>query len=229
MRTAELYNKVTDGRRKNLQACVAAALVPGNGTGAVHIRITAANGYGSVDLAVTRVGPGLEFGLAALDRWKVTAASNRIVAFAELWAGLIDDRSTAPLIMGKLQGPRGLRGLPPPTPSMSSASVTPSLSAGFLTLSSRGYYRYLFGCSEGDTVGFVLGPTDKIDADWLAVARVKHMLQNNPHRFASWCASAMMLAPSPWPRPAPPYWPPCCPVPVPKQCTCQRLCWVADG
>ena len=62
----ELYNKVADGRAKNFEACVAAGRVPSRSS---TLRITAANGYGSVDITVATVGPGLAATVEALDAW----------------------------------------------------------------------------------------------------------------------------------------------------------------
>ena len=75
--------------------------------------------------------------------------------------------------MGKLQGPRA-------TPGPRAQSGAPS--AGFMTLSRRGYYKYIFYAEAGDAVAFTGCPTSEL-ASVLAAASPPVL---SPARGASW-------------------------------------------
>ena len=164
-----LYNRVNDSRIQNMEPCSRAQVAaPLTHAGDEHpnstvtvLTLTAPHGYGEVMVSI-RSSPGAPFitlSVAAVDGWKV---DQKIMAFGEFWVGLgLDDASKTQVVMGKLQGPRSLTGLPIPPPP----------SAGFVTLSGGSYYRYIFNATAQQSVGFVYARTDRIDDAWQALAR----------------------------------------------------------
>lgn len=179
----ELYNRVEDGWDTNLEPCERAAVGSRPSVaGAMSLVLTAPHGYGEIGVSVTpatTAGAGVVVTVTSVERW---AVETRIIAFGELWAGHLDNRTTSPIVMGKLQGPRSLSGFD----GGGAPSSLPS--AGYATLSRRGYYRYLLQAEVGDAVGFLFGPTGTIDAGWMALGVERGVSQPRPHRFASWCA-----------------------------------------
>ena len=157
---AELYNEPSDNRALNMEACANATLAsPGT------LRLGAANGYGFVDVAVfaAAANPWLSFRVASTAAWRVSA---KHIRFGALWSGVINETAAAtPLVMGRLQGPRGL---------LPNGHVGPS--AGYVTVSRRSCYRYIFNAQPGDELGFVFGPTETIDAAWQAYGKSRGVL-----------------------------------------------------
>ena len=149
-----LYNRVSDNRPQNMEACVGVSVIGDVGNPSSQLlRVSAAHGYGSVDVAVdvSASGAALTFELGDLRRWDGDP-DERHLMFGEWWAGLLDN-STAPIVMGKLQGPRA-----PPGPG----ALAGAPSAGFMTLSGRGYYKYIFYAEAGDAVAFTACPTPEL-------------------------------------------------------------------
>lgn len=185
MPIAHLYNEVGDGRAVNLEPCARAELpvqsrtVLGDGAQSTStlLRVAAPHAYGAIDLNISVVENALVFTVVSVTNWTV---STKIIAFGEFWMGHLDNRATSPIVMGKLQGPRSLSGLP----GGGAPAWLPS--SGYATLSRRGYYRYLLNATVGDAVGFLFGPTATIDADWIALGKSRQMSQPRSHRFASW-------------------------------------------
>ena len=70
------------------------------------------------------------FRVESVAGWAVPEGQRQL-QFGEFWRGLLDENTTSPLVMGKLQGPRGLLG-------------TPACSAGFMSVSGNAYYKWIF-------------------------------------------------------------------------------------
>ena len=169
-----LYNKVADNHVQNMEACTGVTLLGISGPARL-LRVSAAHGYGSIDVTVTVSDSKavLTFVAHDLSKWHADPHEKHIM-FGEWWSGLLDN-STAPIVMGKLQGPRA-------TPGQSALAGAPS--AGFLTLSGRGYYKYLLYAEAGDAVAFTGCPTPEI-ADILA-STAPVSAAPNPRRLDTW-------------------------------------------
>ena len=173
---ASLYNPVADARPQNFEACVAAKLLrPG------VLRVSAAHGYGFVDVAfnISRAAQSVQFRVDDTANW-ATPRPDAHIAFGQFWQGVLDNRTTHPLVMGKVMGPYGI-------PAASFSGEAP-VSAGFVTLGRGCYYNTLFATEASDRpqLAFAAGATDAIPETWMAIAREQGMLQDNPHRFATW-------------------------------------------
>ena len=187
---AMLYNRVSDSQEVNMDACVSATIVetPRGSTSSssptnastnstvTAITLAAAHGYGSVEITISSspLLPYLVFTVVKVEHWLV---EEKILAFGTFWDGLgLDDTTLTQMVMGKLQGPRSLNGLSAAVAKTaenrgSNVNTAPSPpSAGFLTLSSGSYYRYIFNTTVGDAVGFVYARTEHIDDAWQLLA-----------------------------------------------------------
>ena len=156
------YNRVSDNRAVNMEACTNVELLEHSSNSANTswlLRVGAAHGYGSVYLAVKASGAVLNLTVHDLSEWRADPVEKHIM-FGEWWSGLLDN-STAPVVMGKLQGPRA-------TPGPAALAGAPS--AGFMTLSDRGYYKYIFYAEAGDAVAFTACPTPVVAAILAATA-----------------------------------------------------------
>ena len=118
-----LYNKVADAQATNLEACAGVALVSRNATAAL-LRVSARHGYGTLDLSVSVHDALVTITVADARAWHADPVE-RHLGFGEWWAGLLTN-STAPIVMGRLQGPRA-------TPGPTAIAGAPS--AGFMTIS----------------------------------------------------------------------------------------------
>eukprot|EP01047_Picozoa_sp_COSAG01_P135968 COSAG01_NODE_66297_length_270_cov_1.263158_1_plen_76_part_10 len=75
--------------------------------------------------------------------------------------------------MGRLQGPRGIPG-------------TGEISAGFMTISPRSYFRYIFNVQEQDELAFGFAASSSADVAqlWTRVASARSIpVLNNANRF----------------------------------------------
>lgn len=165
-----LYNAPADSNAHNFDPCVSAALLPDGRS----IRIGAANGYGTVDFATGVSSAGhLYFRVQNMSSWNADPAE-RHIQFGEFWTGILNN-VTAPVMMGKVQGPRGIPG-------------SGTLSAGFVTVTENAYYRWVFDATEGDELAFSFaGPSSAdVAAFWQQVGRERDLLSNNGNRFLSW-------------------------------------------
>ena len=189
-----LYNRVADSRRTNLSPCVQVELLqaPGGGGGSeepgensisaalpvptTRLRVHAEHGAGSIDVELRQQAGALFFRLASLDSWSGADPVERHVAYGEFWHGILSNTTGAPVTMGRLQGPRGTPG-------------TGEISAGFMTLSPRTYFRYVFYAEAGDELAFgFAGPASAdVAALWIGVAAARNVpvLKNN-NRFNSY-------------------------------------------
>eukprot|EP00937_MAST-01D_sp_MAST-1D-sp2_P002385 g2385.t1 len=182
-----LYNRVSDNRATNMDACTSVSVVAApassdrnrsgsdGGNDEVLLRVSAAHGYGYVDVAAA-VAPGgafVTFTARALGSWTADPTEKHL-AYGEWWAGLLDNAS-APIVMGRLQGPRA-------TPGPAALGGAPS--AGFLTLSRRGYYRYVFYAEQGDALAFTACPTPELAG--AVRAATPSSFAPSPQRFDTW-------------------------------------------
>ena len=149
---------MADAQATNLEACAGVALVSRNATAAL-LRVSARHGYGTLDLSVSVHDALVTITVADARAWRADPVE-RHLGFGEWWTGLLTN-STASIVMGRLQGPRA-------TPGPTAIAGAPS--AGFITLSRRGYYRYLFYAEEGDAVAFTACPTPEVAAIVAAAA-----------------------------------------------------------
>jgi hypothetical protein len=95
------------------------------------------------------------------------------LAFGEFWTGVIDP-TKAPLVMGKLQGAVAL-------------PQTGEASSGYVTVSSRSYYRYIFYAQPGDTVVFGwVGSPGRPASVWQAVATDMAIAPPSANRHHTW-------------------------------------------
>jgi hypothetical protein len=179
-----LYNKVADSRPRNFEPCVSARqLRPG------LLRVTAANGYGTVDVSYSACeaggkGASILFGVSDASDWLVPAADRHLM-FGEFFTGVLDNRTSHPLVMGRLQGPWGI-------PSVSPAPM----SAGFITIGATSYYNAVLNVTASDAplLGFTIAPTAAVPSVWTAVAKQQGIEVDNPHRFYSWYWSSSKFA-----------------------------------
>jgi len=105
-----LYNRISDGRDVDFAPCAGVALVPAATTAMAGVlRVTAAHGAGTLELSYTATPTHLEFGVRSTASWAVPAAQ-RHLSFGLWWegTGVLDNRTTHPLVMGKLMGPWGV-------------------------------------------------------------------------------------------------------------------------
>jgi hypothetical protein len=163
-----LYNRVADAHAMNLEPCV--SLRAGK-RGIVSVG--AAHDYGEVDIAIKEHDTYLLFNVSSLRAWHADPVE-RHLAFGEFWQGLLSN-DTAPVVMGKLQGAHALP-----------ASAGPS--AGFMTITANGYYKYIFNAIEGDKLAFSFtgNASSDVAKTWQTVGMDQGVLQNNPQRFLSW-------------------------------------------
>jgi hypothetical protein len=173
-----LYNRVSDNRAQNMGACVGVSTIGDTSdpsSSSQLLRVVAPHGYGSVDIEVTPSNSGTVLTFAAHDvsKWNGDAHEKHIM-FGEWWSGLLDN-STAPIVMGKLQGPRALPG---------PAALSGAPSAGFMTLSGRGYYKYIFYAEAGDAVAFTACPTPELTS--IIAATAPASAAPNPRRLDTW-------------------------------------------
>ena len=100
----ELYNDITKSHPLNLEPCVKAEPLS-KGVVKVH----AAHDQGSIVVSGVIKASSLLLTILNTSDW--TTMNNRHLAFGEFWSGSLDNRTRSPLVMGKLMGPRSLRGI----------------------------------------------------------------------------------------------------------------------
>jgi hypothetical protein len=167
----ELYNKVSDNRPVNFEACDA---VEALGTG--RLRVHARHTYGSVDLGFETRDAHVTFSVLDLAGWHADPVE-RHLRLGHFWQGMPSMRNeTAPVVMGKIQGALGLRGLGGP----------PAPTAGFVTISRNTYYDSIFYAEPGARLAFVFTPSEQRDALWQSIGRDEGVLDDVPARFLSW-------------------------------------------
>eukprot|EP01048_Picozoa_sp_COSAG05_P020184 COSAG05_NODE_3364_length_2113_cov_2.916584_1_plen_568_part_10 len=165
-----LYNPPAADQAHNFEPCVSAELLGDRRT----IRVVAAHDLGHIDIAYNvSIAGHVYFTLKNISNW-LADPDERHLQFGTFWAGLLDN-STAPVIMGKVQGPRGIPG-------------TGTFSAGFVTVTENAYYRWIFGATVGDEVAFSFaGPSSfSVAQFWQGVGAERGLLSHNPNRFLSW-------------------------------------------
>lgn len=165
-----LYNPPAADQAHNFEPCVSAELLADRRT----IRAVAAHDLGHIDIAYNvSIAGHVYFTVKDISNWHADP-NERHLQFGTFWAGLLDN-STAPVIMGKLQGPRGIPG-------------TGTLSAGFVTVTENAYYRWIFGATVGDELAFgFAGPSSlSVCQLWQGVGAERGLLSHNANRFLSW-------------------------------------------
>ena len=153
----------------------------GDGEAPVTVWVTAAHGQGQVGITINTGPSYITLGVASTSKWNAPP-SERHLAFGIFWEGLLDNRTTHPLVMGKLMGPYGI-------PAASFSAPAP-VSAGFMPLGRAAYYNVLFAVapSAKAQLAFTVSPTAEVPSVWARVGIDQHILQpaGNPHRFATW-------------------------------------------
>jgi hypothetical protein len=101
-----LFNRIADGREEDFSDCIAVEHLASvrdsiNSTGT--LRVTAAHGQGNVDLSYNATAQYITFGIHSTSNWNVPADQMHL-HFGLFWTGVLDNRTTHPLVMGKLQG-----------------------------------------------------------------------------------------------------------------------------
>ena len=173
-----LYNRVNDTHDIDLEPCVSLSLVSGNTTMGV-LRVEAAHAYGTLDFSftVSAASPNvIVFTLEKLSDWHADPVEKNI-EFGEYWQGLHLTNATAPIIMGKLQGPRSI--------PLQKGTATPS--AGFIALTRNTYYKWMIRAREGDELGFSIVKSGSSSPDvarrtWMSAAGERGLLKDNPNR-----------------------------------------------
>ena len=159
-----LYNQPTDNHVLDLEPCTSVSvlatimvpMVPGTAAAAslaspLLLRVIAAHGYGHVDLAVTpstQPTGHVYFKVADVSGWSVEP-TDRHIQFGEYWRGTLANGLEPPLMMGKLQGPRGAPGTGVASAGFMSVSVSewsptawsPSIRSEYRVPCSRGTSR----------------------------------------------------------------------------------------
>jgi hypothetical protein len=186
-----MYNRVADGLPTNLSPCERVEIIANSSadTGAyvvgLRLRVFAAHGYGSVTILLQPTASALTFRVENLTGWHADPVE-RHLAFGQFWGGILAN-ATAPIMMGRLQGPRGVPG-------------TGEISAGFMTLSSRSYFRYIFYAEPGDQLAFgFAGPgSSDVAALWMGVAREHEIaVLDSANRFNTYLWTDMTEASAP--------------------------------
>jgi hypothetical protein len=175
----EFYNRVADAREQNLDACTSVARVPHDDeslSNSVLLRVSAAHAAGSVDIAVTQHEEHLLFEVQDLSRWLGADPVEKHLAFGEYWHGMDGlDNVSAPVVMGKLQGPFGTPG------------SAESVAAGFMSITNSSYYRYIFYAQKGQRLAFAFCPTLSVAQLWKAVGESQGLsMMDNANRHKSW-------------------------------------------
>lgn len=133
----KLYNKVADNQDSDWDACVSAVALPTTaaaGNSSSSVRVTAAHGYGSLDIGLTAEENWVTLGLLRLDKWTADPAQRHLkfalmcpqdicCASPEIYSPNIKAGVIGASVNGLFQGWRGAEGHYPD-------------SSGFLTISS---------------------------------------------------------------------------------------------
>jgi beta-glucanase (GH16 family) len=166
----QFYNRVSDARPENLSPCTSVEEIS---SPTRHLlRVHASYDAGSINLSVTSTGDALFFRVHSLGGWIGADPIEKHLAFGEFWSGILCN-ATAPIVMGRLQGPRGIPG-------------TGEISAGFMTISPRSYFRYIFNVQEQDELAFGFAASSSADVAqlWTRVASARSIpVLNNANRF----------------------------------------------
>ena len=187
-----LYNRVADNQPADFEPCVSAALLPtasegdgspSNGT----LRITAAHGYGSVDISYYS-GKDLwvVFEMADLSLWKADPVETHMIFTLMCPKDICPDGQGYPQptagkqmgkeVGGKFWGWRGAEG----------ASASP-LSSGFLTVSSDWEFgNSLYYAETGWKLAHTLAPTADLPSIWAGVAAAEGIPPPNKNRARTW-------------------------------------------
>lgn len=160
------------------------------------LRVHAQHGYGSFDLEYRIYTTYIGFSIGSTQNWSIHAV-NQHVKFGLYWLGTeLDNTTTHPLVMGKLQGPLGL-----PLQFFGSVHTAGApQAAGFVTISRNTYYNTIFGrnfaastftgstspISSANDIAFTVCASANVAKTWETIARDAGIFVDNPNRFASW-------------------------------------------
>ena len=177
-----LYNRVADNHTQNLEACVSAQQVTVNGSS--MLRITAAHGYGTLDLEITAGENWLLFKLGDLSQWSADPVQKhlRVATLCPLdmcpnstssspWETPI---ASAPFTGGRFEGFRGSEGEYPD-------------SAGFFTISSQwqSFTTWMYA-QDGEKLAYTLCPTDELPSVRAGIRAAESIAPPSPNRGRSW-------------------------------------------
>jgi hypothetical protein len=172
------FNKVAEAQPTNMGACTSLTFAAGTHTvlpgDSAVVKIGLARSGGSITLKCEVFEKYITFQVTSIDDW-TAVTDERHLMFGEYWQGLLDN-STAPVVMGKLQGPRGI-------PS------TGATSSGFITISNNTYYKYAWFVDTSTKLAFTFaGPSSKdVASVWQAVGRAEGIEQKrNDNRYLTW-------------------------------------------
>eukprot|EP01045_Picozoa_sp_COSAG04_P000655 COSAG04_NODE_17_length_40288_cov_9.152728_11_plen_1187_part_00 len=179
---ALMYNRVSDNRDANLEPCVSARALPGSDI----VRLTAAHGYGSVDLRIQARSKWVVLELANMSLWHADPTEKHLV-FAQMCpsdmcpSGQICNEVNScsagdiPFRCKKFCGYRGSEGLYPD-------------SSGFFSLSSGWQlFNVWWYAQPGWKSGFTVAPTAEISGIGASIeAEVGLTTAVNPNRALPW-------------------------------------------
>ena len=191
----ELYNRVADNQAADFDTCVSATLLPAasgpppvlpskNGT----LRITAAHGYGSVDISYSPGANWVVFEMSDLSLWKADPVEKHM--FFTLMCpkdicpngqGYPQPNNAAEMKLGKMVGGKfqGWRGAEGSSPS--------PLSSGFLTISSDWQFgSSMYFAQTGWKLAHTLAPTADLPSIWAGVAAAEGIPPPNKNRARTW-------------------------------------------
>ena len=169
---ALLYNRVEDAHAVDFEACSSAVRV-----GDSALQLNARHGYGSLQIAYEERSTHVIFVIREMSHWRADPEQKH-VRFGHFWQGILHN-TTAPLVMGRLQGALGLRGLSGPQ-----SEEAPS--AGFLTISPGTLFDTVYFAKVGARLGFTFTPTERRVDVVEEVRKAEGLPDKSPRRFLSW-------------------------------------------
>ena len=192
-----LYNRVADNHTQNLEPCVSAAAVNSS-----TLRITAAHGYGTLELSLTAGTNWVLFTLGDLSAWRADPVqkhlriatlcpldmcpnSTKPCRHAQQSSAATSGKTRcgspweipiagAPFVGGRFEGFRGSEGQYPD-------------SAGFFTISSQyqAFTTWMFA-EAGQKLGYTLCPTEELPSVRAGLRAAEAIAPPSPNRGRSW-------------------------------------------
>lgn len=196
-----LYNKIADNHTTNMEGCVAAhaVAVDDSGNGGT-LRITAAHGYGTLDLQIKAGANWLLFQLGDLSAWEADPVQKHL-RVATLCPLDMCPKSAKPCVPGAPAPPPGtpVCGSPWEVPIPAAPFVGGRFegfrgsegkypdSAGFFTISSQfqSFTSWLFA-ETGQKLGYTLCPTDELPGVRAGLRSTESIPPPSPNRGRSW-------------------------------------------
>lgn len=175
--------RVSDALPQNLETCAGVTVLAESNPTSGVLDVHAAHGYGTVRLSYTVknsspfAAPSAStfrvfFVVTNTSQWTADPVEKHL-AFGQFWTGLIE-ADKAPTVMGKVQGAVAL-------------PLTNEATSGFVTISSRSYFRYIFYAEPNDELafGWVDAP-GRPEQLWQAVASDKGIAPPSSNRHHTW-------------------------------------------